>query len=123
MNNLVQLAGALAADPELKKLSDGTFVVNFRLRTYRSANSQAVSNNSQQFFNLIAWGNIAMEIERNFRKGSQIMIRGELRNRLYVQKGKRQYQTEIHVYEFLSLAAPTRPTDSFTNNKLEVCAP
>lgn len=108
LNNSVQLAGALANDPELRFASDGTPVVNFRLRISPSnpdrESSEDHPGNGQQYFSLVAWRGIAREIDRNFRKGSRVMVRGELRNRLIEFKDSRTYRTEIYVHEFLALS-------------------
>lgn len=115
MNNLVQLAGALANDPDLKQLSDGSYVAQLRLRAYSSANSRRGNQSRLQFFHLRAFGTIAQELERHFHKGSQLMVRGELRNRVINENDTQIQRTEVQVFEFVALGKP----DCTRNNLLD----
>lgn len=127
LNNSVQLAGSLANDPELRFASDGTPVVNFRLRILSSnherSSKQEDRTSGQQYFSLIAWRGMAREIDRNFRKGNRIMVRGELRNRLVDSQSKRAYRTEIHVHEFLALSSQTHRAAMSSHENALSCRP
>ena len=106
LNNMVQLAGSLVNKPELRRLTDGTYVVHLRLRTYQTATKRNDADSERLTFNLKAYGNLAQELERSFRKNSQLMVRGELRNRLTIRNQQPTYLTEIQVFEFLALGKP-----------------
>ncbi|MEL6143112.1 MAG: single-stranded DNA-binding protein [Bacteroidota bacterium] len=99
--NSVQLIGNLAEPPELRLTSDGTYVANMKLRSFGNAGGLGTSN--QQYFHLVAWGKLAVQMEQRFCKGSRILVRGELRNRLQKREHVHFYRTEIHLHEFLAL--------------------
>lgn len=85
--NKVMLGGRLTTDPELKKTQQGTSVTSFSLAVNRKANKDVTD-----FINLVAWRNTAEFICNFFKKGSSIMVEGELQARTYEDKqgNKRQ---------------------------------
>jgi len=102
ITNTVQLMGNLADWPVLRLTTEGTYVANMRLRSFSGAD-----NHNHQYFHLVAWGKLATQMERRFRKGSRILVRGELRNRLKTRENVQYYQAEIHIHEFLALEKKT----------------
>ena len=70
--NMVQLAGRICADPELKTTTSGLSTVRFRLAVNRRGENQQAD-----FFTVVAWRQTAEFICKYFRKGSAIMIDGE----------------------------------------------
>lgn len=70
--NMVQLAGRLCSDPELKTTTSGLSTVRFRLAVNRRGENQQAD-----FFTVVAWRQTAEFICKYFRKGSSIMIDGE----------------------------------------------
>jgi len=114
LTNTVQLMGNLADPPELRLTTEGTYVANMKLRLFSGASNH-------QYFHLVAWGKLATQMEQRFRKGSRILVRGELRNRLKTIENVQFYCTEIHVHEYLALEKKVRePVDSSPSFELEV---
>ncbi len=102
--NKVVITGRNVRDIELKQTSSGGIsVVEFSVavkRAFKSANGEYESD----FFNCIAYRNIAELISRYVTKGDLIGIEGRLQTRNYTNReGKKVYVTEIIVenVEFL----------------------
>lgn len=107
MTNLVQLAGTLAADPELKLLTDGTPLAQLRLRVRRGRADAEIGENGYQHFRLLAWDALARDLHE-FRKGQKLMIRGELRMRNTAPADRPPARLEIHIREYLPLSSNAR---------------
>ena len=91
--NKVILGGRLTTDPELKKTQQGTSVTSFSLAVNRKANKDVTD-----FINLVAWRNTAEFICEYFKKGSSIMVEGELQVRTYEDKqGNKRQAYEVIV--------------------------
>lgn len=94
--NRVILVGNLVADPELKKTNSGKSVVSIRIAVGR--NYSKTGENNTDFFNATAWEQRAEFICRNFSKGKQILIEGQLQNRSWTDKdGQKRTVTEINI--------------------------
>lgn len=98
--NKVILMGNLTRDPELKRLQGGASVLNFNVginKVWYDRNRQKQQEAS--FPSCVAWNRTAEFIAQYFRKGSPIMIDGELRTRDYVDtaSGQKRYVTEVLV--------------------------
>ena len=91
--NKITLGGRLTTDPELKKTQQGTSVTSFSLAVNRKANKDVTD-----FINLVAWRNTAEFICKYFKKGSSIMVEGELQVRTYEDKqGNKRQAYEVIV--------------------------
>jgi single-stranded DNA-binding protein len=106
MQNYVQLTGRLFDLPSPRRVSDGSYVLNLRLSTGPRP------ENAEEVHHLIAWNQLAMEISQRFKRGSRIMVAGELRNRLQTKDGVNYYRTEILIREFQALKDRTREEKS-----------
>ena len=102
--NKVVLAGHLTATPELRQTPNGLSVTSFSIAVNRRSSTKAADGqnpqNSVDFFNLVAWRNVAEFITRYFKKGSAICVTGSIQNRTWTdQQGNKRYATEIIVDE------------------------
>lgn len=101
--NKVVITGRNVRDIELKQTTAGTSVIEFSVavrKAFKSANGEYESD----FFNCIAFRNIAELISKYVAKGDLIGIEGRLQTRNYTNReGKKVYVTEIIVenVEFL----------------------
>jgi len=87
MLNKIMLIGNLGRDPELQVTSDGTPFTRFSLavsRTYKTANGER--REETEWFNVVAWRQLAETCERYLHKGSKVYIEGRLQQRKYTDK-------------------------------------
>lgn len=94
--NNVSLGGRLTGDPELKTTSSGTGMVTFNLAVNRS--TPAGAEKVTDFFRCIAWGKTAEFVHSYFRKGSSILIDGQIQTGSYVDKdGVKRHTVDIAI--------------------------
>lgn len=88
--NVVILTGRLTADPELRYTTQGTACTSFNLAVDRASR-----DDNTDFPTIVAWRETAEFINQYMRKGSRIIVRGEVRTRTYDDNGKNRKVTEI----------------------------
>ena len=110
--NKVILIGHMTADPELKQTGSGVAVTNFTIAVDRKYNKG--EEKQADFPTIIAWRSTAEFICHFFKKGSAILIEGELQTRSWTdQQGNKRYATEV-VADTARFCEAKR--DSETNN-------
>jgi len=95
--NKVILIGNLGADPEVRYLTNGTTVANFRLATSENRlNKTGEKTTITEWHRIVAFGKLA-EICRDYlSKGKQVYIEGKIRSRTWEDKeGNKRFTTEI----------------------------
>lgn len=92
--NKVILIGRLTKDPELRYTSTDIPVVQFVLAVNR-----AFSRNGERqadFINCVAWRNLADNLAKYMKKGSQICVEGQIQVRNFEDNGGvKRYVTEV----------------------------
>lgn len=88
------LVGNMTKDPEKKITQNGKTVCSFSVAVKRRF--QDVTD----FHDCVAWGNTAEAICRNFHKGKEILVEGELQKRSYEKDGIKRWVTELVVEAF-----------------------
>ncbi len=83
MLNKILLIGNLGRDPELNVTSDGTPVTKFSLAVSRKTNT---GEKETEWFNIVAWRQLAEICERYLHKGSKVYIEGRLTQRKYTDR-------------------------------------
>lgn len=92
--NKVILLGRLTADPELKQTGSGVAVTSFTLAVDRKHNKD--TEKKADFITVVAWRQSAEFICKYFRKGSAIIVLGELQTRSWQDaEGKKRTATEV----------------------------
>jgi single-strand DNA-binding protein len=87
MLNKIMLIGNLGKEPELQVTSDGTPFTRFSLavnRSYKSTSGEKVEET--EWFNIVAWRQLAEICERYLHKGSKVYIEGRLTQRRYTDR-------------------------------------
>lgn len=93
--NKVILIGRLVRDPELRRTSADIPVVQFALAVNRNFSSKGQERQTD-FINCVAWRNLAENLARYMKKGSQIAIEGQIQVRNYEDNGGvKRYVTEV----------------------------
>ena len=91
MLNSVILMGRLTADPELRQTQNGTSVTSFTVAVDRRFQREQTD-----FINVVAWKQTAEFVEKYFKKGAMIALRGSIQQRNYEDKnGNKRTATEI----------------------------
>lgn len=95
--NQAILAGRLTADPELKTTQSGISVTQFTIavnRPKRKDNNLEMSD----FISCVAWKERAELVIKYFRKGSAIMVIGQIQTRTWTDNNnQKRYATEVLV--------------------------
>ncbi|MFA5727407.1 MAG: single-stranded DNA-binding protein [Saccharofermentanaceae bacterium] len=103
MNKAI-LHGNTGKDPEIKITDSGKKVARFSLAT-KSFRKDKDDKNVSDWHNLIFWDKLAELCEKYVKKGSELIVEGEIQYRDYTNKeGVKKYITEIvcHSLEFCS---------------------
>jgi len=96
VNNIV-IAGNLTRDPAFRKTTNGTPVTNFWI----ASNRRFKDNNGQWrenvcYVGIVAWYKLAENCAENLRKGSAVIIEGELQSRSFrAEDGRNRNIVEI----------------------------
>jgi single-strand DNA-binding protein len=93
MLNKIMLIGNLGRDPELNVTQDGTPVTKFSLAVSRKTST---GEKETEWFNIVAWRQLAEICERYLHKGSKVYIEGRLTQRKYTDREGAQ-RTSVEV--------------------------
>lgn len=105
--NSVQLIGYVGADPAIKKFQNGNKCARMRIATHspiKKKTEEEEQKYSTSWHTVIAWDECAAFVERNFLKGSHILVYGYLVYRSYENKsGVKVSITEIKATSLINL--------------------
>lgn len=92
--NKVILMGRICADPELKQTTSGVPVTSFSLAVDRKGKTG--EDKQCDFISVVAWRQTAEFICKYFKKGSAILVCGELQTRSWTDNnGNKKFATEV----------------------------
>lgn len=97
MLNKIMLIGNLGKDPDFNVTPEGTPIAKFSLavsRNVKNRNGERVKET--EWFNVVAWRQLAEICEKYLHKGSKVYIEGRLSQRKYTDKDGNQ-RTAIEV--------------------------
>jgi len=103
--NKVMLIGNLGRDPEMRYTPSGKAVTSFSLASSRSwTTSNGERREATEWFNIVAWGNLAEICNQYLRKGSRVYIEGRMQTRRWENaEGQPCYRTEVVANEMIML--------------------
>ena len=103
--NKVQIIGHLGRDPEMRYTPSGRPVTTFTVAVSRSWNTvDGERHNETEWFNVVAWGNLAEICKQYLVKGQQVYIEGRLQTRHWDDKeGQKHTSVEIVANEMMML--------------------
>jgi len=95
--NKVMLIGSLGGDPEMRYTPSGIPVTSFSIAVTRNwVTSDGERRDATEWFNVVAWRNLAEICKQYLSKGSRVYIEGRLQTRSWEdQEGQRHYRTEV----------------------------
>lgn len=95
--NQAILAGRLTADPELKFTQSGISVTQFTVAVSRPKRKDD-NTDTADFISCVAWKERAELVTKYFRKGSAIMVIGQIQTRTWTDNNnQKRYATEVLV--------------------------
>jgi single-strand DNA-binding protein len=103
--NKVMIIGHLGRDPEMRYTPSGRPVTTFTVATSRSWNTvDGERHQETEWFNVVAWGNLAEICKQYLTKGQQVYIEGRLQTRHWDDKeGNKHSSVEIVANEMMML--------------------
>jgi len=124
MLNKIMLIGNLGKDPELNVTAEGTPVTKFSLAVNRKykANSGELKEETE-WFNIVAWRQLAEICERYLHKGSKVYIEGRLTQRKYTDKdGVQRIAVEV-IASDMQMLDSKQPDDLTITRSVETFLP
>jgi len=105
--NSVQLIGYVGADPKIKNFDNGNKNARLRVATHTPIKKKSPAEEQRyatDWHTVVAWSDCAAFAERNFLKGSHILVEGHIIYRSYQdKKGIKQNVTEIVAKSLINL--------------------
>lgn len=103
--NKVLLIGRLGREPEMRYTPSGRPVTTFSIGTTRKwSTSDGEHKTETEWFNVVAWSNLAEICNQYLTKGSLVYIEGRLQNRQWDDtEGHKHYATEVVANEMIVL--------------------
>lgn len=104
--NKVMIIGNIGREPELRYTSSGKPVTSFSVAVSRRwVDSKGDRREETEWFNIVAWGNLAEICSQHIRKGRQVYVEGRLQTRTWDDEdGQRQYRTDVVANEVTILS-------------------
>lgn len=95
MLNVAIIMGRLTRDPELRRTGSGIAVASFTVAVDRDHTSEGQERETD-FIDCVAWRGTAEFVEKYFKKGSMIALKGRLQIRSWTDKdGNKRRSAEI----------------------------
>ena len=103
--NKVMVIGHLGKDPEMRYTPSGRPVTTFSVAVSRSWNTADGERRSEtEWFNIVAWGNLAEICKQYLHKGQQVYIEGRLQTRRWEDnEGQKRTSVEVVANEMMML--------------------
>ena len=101
--NKVMIIGNLGRDPEMRFTPSGRPVTSFSVAVNRSWNTpEGERREETEWFNVIAWGNLAETCKQYLSKGRLVYVEGRLQTRRWEDaEGKKHFSTEVVANEMI----------------------
>lgn len=97
--------GNIGRDPEMRYTPSGKPVTSFSLASSRSwIGPDGERREETEWFNVVAWGNLAEICNQKLTKSQQVYVEGRLQTRSWEdERGQRHFRTEIVANEMIIL--------------------
>lgn len=104
--NKVMIIGHLGRDPEMRYTPSGRPVTTFTVATSRNWSTGDGERHSEtEWFNVVAWGNLAEICKQYLTKGQQVYVEGRLQTRRWEDnEGVKHTSIEIVANEMMMLS-------------------
>jgi single-strand DNA-binding protein len=119
--NKIMIIGHLGRDPEMRYTPSGKPVTTFTVATSRTWNSSDGERHTEtEWFNVVAWGNLAEICKQYLSKGQQVYIEGRLQTRRWEDsENVKHTSVEIVANEMMMLGDRRDASGSQTADTVE----
>jgi len=99
------IIGSLDRDPEMRYTPSGKPVTSFSVATTRTwTSTDGEKREETEWFNVVAWGNLAEICKTHLSKNQQVYVEGRLQTRGWEDEhGKKHFRTELVASEMILL--------------------
>ncbi len=103
--NKVIIIGIVGRDPEMRFTPSGRPVTSFSVATSRTwVSAEGERREETEWFNVVAWGNLAEICKAHLAKNQQVYVEGRLQTRGWEDEtGKKHFRTELVANEMILL--------------------
>jgi single-strand DNA-binding protein len=103
--NKVMIIGYVGREPEMRYTPSGRPVTSFSVATSRTwTSAEGERREETEWFNVVAWGNLAEICKAHLTKSQQVYIEGRLQTRGWEDEtGKKHFRTELVANEMILL--------------------
>lgn len=103
--NKVMIIGMVGREPEMRYTPSGRPVTSFSVATSRSwTAADGERREETEWFNVVAWGNLAEICKTHLTKNQQVYVEGRLQTRGWEdENGKKHFRTELVANEMILL--------------------
>lgn len=119
--NKVMIVGNLGRDAEMRFTPSGKSVANFSVAVnqfWKGADSEL--HTDTEWFNVVAWGNLAEISKKYLKKGSLVYVEGRLQSRMWQDSEGVQHKTiEVVARDILMLSDKTENETNDMNDAEE----
>jgi single-strand DNA-binding protein len=111
--NRAMLIGHLGRAPEMRYTPDGKPVTSFSIVTVSAwASSNGERHQETDWFNVVAWGELAEECKRHLSKSQQVYVEGRIKTRRWSDTNDvRCSCAEVVAQDVIALDARPDPTE------------
>ena len=119
--NKVMIIGHLGRDPEMRYTPSGRPVTTFSVATSRTWNtSNGERHTETEWFNVVAWGNLAEICKQYLNKGQQVFVEGRLQSRQWEDKeGNKHSSVEVVASEMIMLSERRESEEDTSEDSIE----
>lgn len=103
--NKVMIIGNVGREPEMRYTPSGRPVTSFSVATSRTwTSAEGERREETEWFNVVAWGNLAEICKTHLTKNQQVYVEGRLQTRGWEDdNGKKHFRTELVANEMILL--------------------
>ncbi len=104
--NKVMIIGWVDGEPEVRETPNGRPVASFSVATSRAwTSSDGAKHEETEWFNVVAWGNLAEISSKRLATGKQVYVEGRLQTRSWEDSnGQKHFRTEVIAHELIAMA-------------------
>jgi single-strand DNA-binding protein len=113
--NKVIIIGNVGRDPEMRFTPSGRPVTSFSVATSRTwVSAEGERREETEWFNVVAWGNLAEICKAHLTKNQQVYVEGRLQTRGWEdESGKKHFRTELVANEMILLGDRRSQSNDF----------